>query len=133
MDNNGNTIGQEIDMIEKKYNISFPKELKMFYLENDCTTFKAFSFFVGNYECGFAKMIPIISEGLSFEKIVDGDRSDGFIPESYFPIARDRGGNLYYWDDHTGKVYFVLNDDIENPFLVFSKVSDFLNCIKSHQ
>ena len=86
-----------------------------------------------NYECGFAKMSPLISDGLSFEKIVDDDRTDGFIPSSYYPIARDRGGNLYYWDATTEKVYYVLNDDIEDPFLVFQDLDDFLNCIQAHQ
>lgn len=126
-------ISQEMDRLEKKYNFKFPPELRQFYLEHDSATFHSFSFFVDNYECGIAKIIPVSADGLSFEKIVDGDRADGFIPKSYYPLARDHGGNLYYWDNSTGNVYFLLNDDIENPFLVFHSVSDFLNCVKAHQ
>ena len=130
---NQKAISLKINDLEKKYHFVFPESLRKFYFENDCSALRPFSFIIDNYECGFAKMIPLISDGLSFEKIVDDDRTEGFIPSSYYPIARDRGGNLYYWDATTEKVYYVLNDDIEDPFLVFQDLDDFLNCIQAHQ
>ena len=133
MDQNKKTVSQELDRLEQKYAVTFPPALRELYLRETAAPFRPFTFFVGGYECGVAKLIPPVADGLSFETIVDGDRADGFLPQSYFPLARDRGGNLYYWDSRTGKVFFVLNDDIEDPFLVFPTVSDFVRCVDEHQ
>ena len=80
---------------------------------------------ISGYDCEIAKIVPILAEKMSFESITDIDKADGFIPSDYYPIARDRGGNYYYWDSNMGDVYLVLVDDYENPFKVADSVEDF--------
>jgi len=122
-----------ISRIEKEYGIVFSKALKDFYLLYGNKPISPVPFYVDGYEFSISKVVPIIAEGLTFEKIVKNDRIDGFIPTSYYPIAQDRGGNVVYWDAETGKVYYLLSDDIENHCLVSNSVDEFMETVISSQ
>ena len=117
---------KEIEKLEKKYGIEFPQVLKEYYSKYDGEKIHLRTLMVDGYEWEVAKFVPIVSEKMNFESIADGDREDGFISADYYPIARDRGGNYYYWDAKTGNVYLVLVDDYEEPIKVADSVGQFL-------
>lgn len=122
------TIG-DIARIEGKYSITVPTVLKTFYLDYDGNKINLCKFDIDGYTCEVAKIIPLNASGLTFEKIVDNDRIDGFISKDFYPIASNRGGDFYYWSAKTEKVYLVLADDIENPFLIASSVTAFFDIL----
>lgn len=121
------TTISDITRIEEKYSIKFPSILKNFYLDYDGNKINLCKFNVDGYSCEVAKIIPLNANGLTFEKIVENDRADGFIDKDFYPIASNRGGDFYYWSSKTGKVYLVLADDIDNPFVVSSNVETFFS------
>ena len=121
------TTISDITRIEEKYSIKFPSILKNFYLDYDENKINLCKFNVDGYSCEVAKIIPLNANGLTFEKIVENDRADGFIDKDFYPIASNRGGDFYYWSSKTGKVYLVLADDIDNPFVVSSNVETFFS------
>lgn len=116
----------KISELEKKYSIKFPKSLKEYYFKYDGEKINVCIITINGYDCEIAKIVPIIAEKMNFEAITDNDKADGFIPMNYYPLARDRGGNYYYWDSKTGEVFLLLVDDFENPFKVADSVDDFL-------
>lgn len=120
---------KKIKFLEEKYSIVFPQILKDYYLKFDGEKIRLKVFSVNGYDCEVAKIVPIIAEKMNFEAITDDDRIEGLIPNSFYPIARDRGGNYYYWDSETYKVYLVLIDDYENPFEVAKSVDAFLDIL----
>ena len=126
------TTLSDITRIEKKYSIVFPLMLKNFYLGYDGNKINLCKLNIDGYPCEVAKIIPINASGLTFEKIVDNDRADGFIDKDFYPIASNRGGDFYYWSTKTGKVYLVLADDIENPFVVSSSIEAFWGLLDSN-
>lgn len=118
---------RKIAMLEEKYSINFPDILKEYYSKFDGEKIELVTFFIDGFECEVAKIVPIISEKMNFESVTDNDKADGFMPADYYPIARDRGGDYYYWDSQTGKVYLVFVDDYENPFEVAGSVKEFFS------
>ena len=117
--------------IEKKYSIVFPDVLKEYYSNFDGCKIKICRFSVNGYPCEISKIIPLISTGLSFDKIADNDRSDGFINTDFYPLASNRGGDYYYWNAKTGEVFLVLSDDIENPIKICDSVSHLFKILNS--
>lgn len=116
---------KKIRELEKKFSISFPNELVEFYSMYDGEKFELRKIDVKGYECEVAKIVPIIADKMFFESIVENDRADGFIPNDYYPLARDRGGNIYYWKAATYEVFLVFCDDYENPYKIADSVKDF--------
>ena len=123
------TTISDITRIEEKYSIKFPSILKNFYLDYDGNKINLCKFDIEGYLCEVAKLIPLNASGLTFEKIVDNDRIDGFISKDFYPIASNRGGDFYYWSDTTEKVYLILADDIENPFEVSKSIEEFFEIL----
>lgn len=121
-------IRNAIEKIEVEYNISFPGILKDYYSKYNDAKISLITVDIKGYKCEVAKIIPLVGEGLSFEKIVQNDRADGFLPNTYYPLARDRGGgNYYYWDSKTYNVFFVLSDNIDNPLCVAKSLKEFMD------
>ena len=125
------SILAEIKRLEKKYSIHFPQALKDFYHQYDNKGIKLCSLDIDGYQCEVAKIVPILAPASNFESIKDEELADGFIPKEYYPIARDRGGDYYYWDSKSGNVFLVLVDDFENPFKVASSVEEFFEMLSS--
>lgn len=121
---------EKINALEKRYSINFPEELKEYYSLYNGEKIILSKFDVNGYECEVAKVVPVVADKMSFESIVENDRADGFIPQNFYPLARDRGGNLYYWEANTQKVYLVFSDDYENPFKVAESIKDFFDKLK---
>lgn len=122
------SIGNITDILadfEKKYGIIIPDALKDYYIGNNDSKIQLCHFTVDGYKCEVSKIIPIVSSGLSVEKIVENNRVDGFINENLYPLAINRGGDTYYWDSRTENVYLLLSDDIENPFKICNSINEF--------
>lgn len=122
---------QMITKLEEKYSITFPAVLKEYYQKFDAEKIKLVSFKVDGFECEVAKIVPIIAETMNFEQITDDDKADGFIPVTCYPLARDRGGNYFYWDSTTGKVLLIFDDDFENPFEICESVDKFFDILEN--
>lgn len=124
----------DIENIEIKYNIKFPEILKNYYLKHNGDTIKLCSFIVDDYEYEISKIVPLKYGSSNFEHIIDGDREDSIITENMLPIARNRGGDYYYWDVNDEKVYLYYCDDIENPVYICNNIKSLFDImINSNQ
>lgn len=123
-------VAKAIGDIESKYGIVFPAKYREYAICYDRSLVTPVSLNVNGYICEVAKIIPLCGDGLTFEKIVENDRDDGIISNSLYPIAANRGGDIYYWDCSLGAVYLLLSDDIENPFKISNSVEEFFALLK---
>ena len=114
---------------EAKYNISFPEELKEYYTQYDGRKIKLCVFQAKNNEYEVSKIIPLGGDGLTFGKIVDNDREDGFISPCFYPLAANRGGDVYYWDTDSQSVFLIYADDVERPRNICQSVSAFFELL----
>ena len=103
--------------------------LKELYSECATGRIKLCVFNIGGVECEVSALTHITPNILCFEKIADWDRSDGFLPGTFYPLAADRGGNTYYWDSASGKVYLSLSDNIKEPFLIAGSTQEFIELL----
>ncbi len=122
-------LSRHIKYLEGKYRITFPPVLKNYYIHYNGVRIKLCKLTVEHYSFEVARIIPVIAERMSFEHIADRNREDGYISDRLFPLAMDRGGNLYYWSADGGGVLLVLADDIENPFPVAESVQQFFSLL----
>ena len=111
--------------LEEKYQFVFPAILKDYYLRYNGVRIKLCTLSVDGYSCEVARIIPVMAERMSFALILDRNRKDAYLSSRLFPLAMDRGGNLYYWDADTEGVVLVLADDVEHPFPVAKSVQEF--------
>ena len=88
----------EVLEIENKYNINFPTMLKEYYLQHNGDKIRLCIFTVDEEEFGVAKIVELKYGNCSFEKIVKNDREDGIIDKHLYPLARNEGGDYFYWD-----------------------------------
>ena len=69
----------------------------------------------------------------SFEKIVKNDREDGIIDKHLYPLARNEGGDYFYWDVRDENVYMIYCDDVENPVWVCDSIKAFFDLMENNQ
>lgn len=124
-------LEEDIASIEEQFNIKFPDTLRAFYKEYNGAKIKLCVFTVDNYEQEINSLVPLKYGTLPFEKIVEWDRRDGFIPESFIPFASDRGGDNYYIDLENGKVFLSRSDDIENPYYVCDSIEELFKLMEA--
>lgn len=122
---------EEIETIEKKYKILFPKILKDYYLKYNGDIIKLCIFTVDGYEYSIVKMVQLKYGTATFEHIVDNDREDGIIEENLLPIARNEGGDYYYWDTISENVFLYYCDDIENPIFICENIEELFKILES--
>lgn len=120
---------EQLVHLEKKYQMKFPQPLKDYYLNYDGQKIKLCIIQRGTLECEVAYMVPLSGDGLTFEKIVDNDRQDGFLNTNLYPLASDRGGNLYYWDAVSKAVFLLYGDDIEHPIFISKDIPSFFQLL----
>lgn len=127
----------DIAELERKYDIRVPTTLKEFYLKYNAAEISLCRFHSKDLQDEMFEIHTIYpikytpyENGVILEKVIWGDRMDGFIPPNLIPFAEDRGGNRYYCDENSEIVYFIPSDDIDNPVLVSENVLDFFNNIK---
>lgn len=128
--NNEEAVCVAMARLEAKYGITFPPVLQEFYRRHDGQKIALCKLQVNGYKCEVSELVSLCSGQMTFEWIVDNDREDGFISSAFFPLAMDRWDNTYYWQKDTEKVFLLLSDDIENPFLVADSIQAFFNLLE---
>lgn len=121
---------EEIELIEKIFQIQFPQILKDFYLQYNAVKMHLCVFSVNGNEYEAAKIIPLKADH-AFECIRTNELKDDFIPESFMPLARNRGGDYYYWDSKSEAVYLLYSDCIENPILICDSIEAFFDLLEN--
>ncbi|MEY8356557.1 SMI1/KNR4 family protein [Lachnospiraceae bacterium 54-53] len=116
----------EIRMVEKEFDIIFPKNLVDFFLKYNGAEICLCEVNKNNNRYEVAELIPIKYGRLPVEKILRWDIDDGIVEKGMIPIARDRGGNVYYLSVKTGNIVLYYVDDIENPICISSNIDEFL-------
>ena len=124
---------KEIQEIENKYHIIFPEILKKFYLEYNGDTIKLCSFVIDGYQYSIAKIVQLKYGTCTFEYIVDNDREDGIMDKNLMPIARNEGGDYYYWDIMSQNVFLYYCDDIENPIYICNNLEELFQILDNSQ
>ena len=123
---------EDIAEIEKTFSFQMPEILKEYYLANNGASIHRCIFSVDGYEVEVAKLVELKYGYLPLEKIIEMDRKDGFISPNMIPIARKSGGDYYYWDSKSGKVYLFLCDSIENPIWICQNVEEFFSLLQKN-
>ena len=123
---------EDIAEIEKTFSFQMPEILKEYYLANNGASIHRCIFSVDGYEVEVAKLVELKYGYLPLEKIIEMDRKDGFISPNMIPIARNSGGDYYYWDSKSGKVYLFLCDSIENPIWICQNVEEFFSLLQKN-
>lgn len=120
----------ELEQIERKYQIVFPDVLRNYQIDHNGARIKLCIISKGETQYEVSRIIPLSGEGLTFEKIVDNDREDGFVSTDLYPLASNRGGDLYYWSIKDNGVYLLYADDIEHPITICQDVSTFFEFLR---
>lgn len=131
----------DIQSVEEKFNIKLPSELSEFYLqyngaeiylsqiEKDTLVFQVDAFYP--IKNSFSSKLP------TMDTLIEWDRMDGFINQSMIPFAKDQGGDSYYCDSVSGKIYIIRSDEIDDPIKIFDSFTEFLSelniCGNDHQ
>jgi len=123
---------EDIAEIEKTFSFQMPEILKEYYLANNGASIHRCIFSVDGYEVEVAKLVELKYGYLPLEKIIEMDRKDGFISPNMIPIARNSGGDYYYWDSKSGKVYLFLCDSMENPIWICQNVEEFFSLLQKN-
>ena len=136
---------EDIDRVEKKFNIVFPAVLRKYYLEHNAKWINGVEIQEPGADVVYIhEMIPIINtplnkwghkNGYSVECIKEEEMNEieEFgqlrVRNNFIPLAINEGGDNYYWDSNDGKVYISYNADedengFEIPYYVCSSVEE---------
>lgn len=121
--------------LEEAFNIKIPQGLKKYYLKyGNSRVVKPCEFEVDGFKTDVSEFVSINkNDKASFYEVMDSGLSDGWIPDNFYPIAHDYGGNYYFWDSTNEHVYLIFNDDVENPVEICKSIKDFFKLIKKNQ
>ena len=114
----------EITRIEKEFNVKFPTILREYYQNFNGAKIKLCQFEVDGDEYEISELVPLKYGYCCFEKVKENDIQDGIIEETFFPIANNRGGDYYYWDKNTERIYLIYCDDIEEPIQICESIQE---------
>lgn len=122
---NGYLVNKEdIKEIEEFWNIKFPMILKDFYINYNGAKINLCKFSMDGFEYEISEMLPLKYGQCNFEDVIKNDREDGIIPNNMLPIANNRGGDYYYWDEVSKKIFLYCCDDIENPVYICDNIEE---------
>ena len=68
-----------------------------------------------------------------YSSTIKNDREDGIIDEHLYPLARNEGGDYFYWDVRDENVYMIYCDDVENPVWVCDSIKAFFDLMENNQ
>lgn len=127
--NNEAVLGEnDIDLIEEKLNVKFPKILRDFYLQYNGAYIKECNFEMYDMEFIVLDLYALSYGTMSVEKVMDYDKENESIPNEYYPLAQD-DVNTYYWDRNNGKVYYYMIDNAEHPIEICDSVEKFFEIL----
>lgn len=112
-----------IERIESKYNIVFPEILKEYYIRHDGEMIEYCNLGTEDDPEIVSGIVALCDN--SFEMVKDNCIEDGFIPDSFYPVAETQGGDYYFWDSVSNGIYFVYGDDIDNPRKISNSPEEF--------
>ena len=118
--------------IEQRFGFKMPEILRDYYLMYNGASMYNCVFSIDGYEVEVAKLVELNYGVLPLEKIIEMDREDGFIPSNMIPVARNSGGDYYYWNDQSGQVYLYLSDCIEDPILICENLEEFFALLEKN-
>lgn len=118
--------------IEQRFGFKMPEILRDYYLMYNGASIYNCVFSIDGYEVEVAKLVELKYGVLPLEKIIEMDREDGFIPSNMIPVARNSGGDYYYWNDQSGQVYLYLSDCIEDPILICENLEKFFALLEKN-
>lgn len=124
------TVCAVMDRLEAKYGFVFPPVLREFYRLHDGQKITQCELKVNGYNCVVSELVSLYIGKMTFEWLADNDREDSFVSPDLFPLAMDKWDNTYYWQKGTEKVFLLLADDIENPFLVADSIQAFFDMLE---
>lgn len=124
------TVCAVMDRLEAKYGFAFPPVLREFYRLHDGQKIAQCELKVNGYNCVVSELVSLCIGKMTFEWLADNDREDSFVSPDLFPLAMDKWDNTYYWQKSTEKVFLLLADDIENPFLVADSIQTFFDMLE---
>lgn len=120
-----------INEIEMKFKIKIPNALKNYYLMYGNSSIKTCQFKVNGFLCDIAAFISIdVNDSMSFYKVVEYGKSDGWLPNNFFPFAYDSGGNFYFWNTINQHIYLAFNDEIDNFYEICESADAFFKLLK---
>ena len=119
----------DIKNVEEKFKIQFPKKLVEFLLEYNGAEIFLCEIVKNDVAYEVAALIPVKYGKLPVEKIMEWNKMDGIIREALIPLARDRGGNIYYIDSISGEILLHFSDDYYNPKQISTDFQSFLKKI----
>lgn len=126
-----NVTPEYIAQLEKELGIRFPEVLAEFYQHHNMALLKEFPLCIGgvgydlNYICSLRYGMGSLERQLQF------DRADGYLPETYIPLACEFGGDRFYWDAESGAVYHVSGATVEHPSFVCNSVDEFFDLLEN--
>lgn len=118
--------------IEQRFGFKMPEILRDYYLMYNGASIYNCVFSIDGYEVEVAKLVELKYGVLPLEKIIEMDREDGFIPSNMIPVARNSGGDYYYWNDQSGQVYLYLSDCVEDPILICENLEEFFALLEKN-
>lgn len=123
-------ILNEIELLQNKYSITFPEQFVKYHVNEKFSDLTNKPFYIEDVSFDVDYFYPILSdESLTLEKILEYDREDGFISENMIAIARDEGGDRYYWDSISQNIYYVRCEDVDHPRVIAENINAFFNLI----
>ena len=133
-DTNENNVSEEyLNSMEEELGIKYPDVLREFYLKHNDATLKEFSFEMciqkQDLEFSVDFIIPMKYGNVCVEKILEFNKGNEYIPNTYMPLAEDVLSEDFYWDAASGKVFYISMGNVENPIPICNSVDEFFEIL----
>ncbi len=118
-----------VKSVESKYGITFPRVLRNFYLSYNGAEIVECPFSKHNIDFCVVEITPLKYGTRPVEKILDYNKNNKWIPDTYVPLALDEEYEDYYWQTDTGKVVFLSRANDENPIPISDSIEEFFELL----
>lgn len=127
---NSDITVEYINEFQNKYNVILPEILKDYYLKYNKNDIKKCNFYLYGEKYNFCLdfIIPLRDANVNVEKILEMNKNDKYL-QTIVPLAEDIGGDNYYWDKKTGKVFYLSMGNVENPIPICDSVEEFFKLL----
>ena len=111
----------DLKNFEKENNIKFPESIRNYWFKYGDAPIKRCSF-KGEKSTDIRQICNPLK--------ADCFKEEGYIPQSFYAIAHDSGGNYFYWNSEDNKIYIVFHEDIDNPFVFCNSVEEMFKLME---